>query len=91
MGSRRGLRAFATPARPAHPFPVLSGSPLNPGLSLYWGLQWVDAASTFDLSVPRQGLVGAVIHGFQVSQLHRCAWEFSSYRIILKDSETFHN
>lgn len=56
-------------------------SPLNPGLSLYWGLQWVDAASTFDLSVPRQGLVGAVIHGFQVSQLHRCAWEFSSYRL----------
>ena len=42
----------------------------------------MDAAATFDLCVTQQSLAGAVTHGFQLSWLHHCAQEFSSYRLV---------
>ncbi|DAA17120.1 TPA: hypothetical protein BOS_20884 [Bos taurus] len=48
---------------------------------LVFGAGRVDAAATFDLCVTQQSLAGAVTHGFQLSWLHHCAQEFSSYSL----------
>ena len=59
---------------------VLHGIQCRPPV---WGwLGSVDGASTFDLFVTQQGLVGAVTHGFQLSRVHHCAREFSRYRLV---------
>ena len=60
----------------------LPGSPWNPVLFSYLGLGALDTAATFDLCVTQQSLAGAVTHGFQLSWLHHCAQEFSSYRLV---------
>lgn len=42
----------------------------------------MDEAYTSDLLLTQQGLLATVTHGFQLSRLHLCTREFSSYRLV---------